>query len=369
MHAAIQHRAQSFRHHRAHSGKSLGDGIRPQRQHRPRFRLAQRRAHSAGMAAHQIHLQFANLFAGNPHGGELAETGIDAIYRLVRGDQPLDHRARCQHLFARRRSQLHRRAIENDAIQNFTTEIFAVYLNRAHEFCGSRCAEMRGAKRFCGREVLAIFFGKRFRPPQAIADDVHRIAGGQQLAGRLMHDFVAEFHRAPLRGQHASAHQEHVIKSRGPFVTAMRVRHHDVTIVFGFHLFIFKAELPAQFHAPHFKPSEIISVIDHTHLVRLGVTHTNCGLGVIHGRSEVYQRTENVLERCVNREITRRRRKSGVLNSPSIWGCASPGRKPALRENLPCRGWRHFPAWPARFPAQFPFRHSAAAGAWFSASS
>src|SRR5271154_1463241 len=135
---------------------------------------------------------------------------------------------------------------------------------------------------FQGREVLAVFFRQGFWPPLLVAENVQRVSGREHFARFLMHDFVAEFHGAPLRRQNLGAHHQQIVKTRGPLETAVRIGDHDVTVILAFHFFIFKSQLAAQIHAAHFEPGEIIAVVHHSHLVRFGVAHTNCSFAVFH---------------------------------------------------------------------------------------
>ena len=163
MHPGVQHRAQSFRHHRTHARKSLRDRIRAQQQHGARFVLAERCAHTARVAAHQVDLQFANLLARNTHRSHFPEAGVDAIHGVVRRNQPLDHRARRQHPFLRLRSQLHFRAFENHAVKLREIEMFAVKLNCAHKCAGFPSREC--AVSFRAGKYLRYFSGNDFGRP------------------------------------------------------------------------------------------------------------------------------------------------------------------------------------------------------------
>ncbi len=116
MHFPIQHRAKRLRHNRTHPRQPLGNCIRSQHQHRPRFMLSQRRTHSTGVAANQIQLQLPYLVARNSHRRHLPESGIHAIHGRIRFHQSFNHRTRCVHPLARCRRKLHLRAIENDGI-------------------------------------------------------------------------------------------------------------------------------------------------------------------------------------------------------------------------------------------------------------
>src|SRR5262245_26227961 len=69
------------------------------------------------------------------------------------------------------------------------------------------------------------------------------------------------------------AHGELIIVLCRSFVAAARIGDSDKTTVTLLHVTIRKTELPQHLHPTNFKPYKIISVINHTHLVGLGVTH------------------------------------------------------------------------------------------------
>src|ERR1700722_5431520 len=67
----------------------------------------------------------------------------------------------------------------------------------------------------------------------------------------------------------------------------MRVGNNDEAVVFGLHAFVLETELAAEFHAADLKPGEIISVVNHTHLVGFGVAHAHCGFCVVRHRRKI----------------------------------------------------------------------------------
>jgi hypothetical protein len=103
-----------------------------QHEHRPRFRLRERRTHPARVAANQIHLQLPYLVARNSHRRHLSESSVHAVHRRIRFHEPFNHRTRCVHLLARHRRKLHLGGIENDGIKLRERQMFAVDLNLIH---------------------------------------------------------------------------------------------------------------------------------------------------------------------------------------------------------------------------------------------
>src|SRR5438105_53363 len=70
-----------------------------------------------------------------------------------------------------------------------------------------------------------------------------------------------------------------VIIVGGSLIAATTLRHHDVQAIFFLHILIGETMLAAEISAANLEPYEIIRVIDDPHLVRLGVTHAQRGIG------------------------------------------------------------------------------------------
>src|ERR1019366_9438343 len=68
-----------------------------------------------------------------------------------------------------------------------------------------------------------------------------------------------------------SAHYDLVIIVHGSLVAAAGIDYGDEAVVFALHIFIAETELAEKFHASHFKPDEMIGVIDDSHLVGFGI--------------------------------------------------------------------------------------------------
>src|SRR5277367_4488937 len=101
------------------------------------------------------------------------------------------------------------------------------------------------------RQILSIFFGKRFRLAETVANYVCRFARCNRFPRALMNNLVAEANRAALRRRHPRANRQQIIKSCGALVTALRLCNDEEAVVLCFHFLIFEAELAAEFHAPH----------------------------------------------------------------------------------------------------------------------
>ena len=101
MNAMIQHPRQQLRDPHPNATMSLGQHIRSQQKHCSHFGFRQWLADSGGMTAHQVALQRGQFFQWNPHLGQLAESGIDAVGRLAARHDRLDHAPRSPHPLAR----------------------------------------------------------------------------------------------------------------------------------------------------------------------------------------------------------------------------------------------------------------------------
>ena len=88
--ATVQHFAKCVDDDGPHAGMSLCQRIRPQQHHGASLRDRKRFADSDRVRAHQVDLQFANLFAGNAYVAESAHAGGDGIGDFVAGDYFID---------------------------------------------------------------------------------------------------------------------------------------------------------------------------------------------------------------------------------------------------------------------------------------
>src|SRR6202158_5824609 len=67
------------------------------------------------------------------------------------------------------------------------------------------------------------------------------------------------------------AHYNLVIIVYGSLVAAAGIDYGNEAVVFALHIFVAEAQLAEEFHTSHFKPDEMIGVIDDAHLVGFGV--------------------------------------------------------------------------------------------------
>ena len=155
-----------------------------------------------------------------------------------------------------------------------------------------------------------------------IGDDVRGLTFGQQLARLRPSQFVSEADRSRPDMFQARAHDDFVIIVHGSLVAAAGIDDRDEAAVFALHIFIAEAELAQKFRPAHFKPDEMIGVIDDAHLIGLGVAHADA--------SFIHRRCRRLV--AIGRSID----AGGRLIGPSILVCAfrgttaMPSRKSAL---------------------------------------
>src|SRR5690349_13212869 len=69
------------------------------------------------------------------------------------------------------------------------------------------------------------------------------------------------------------AHDNLVVISGRRLVAATSVDHRNEAVVLPLHVTVGKTQLAHIFHAPDLKPDEVIGMIDHPHLIGLGIAH------------------------------------------------------------------------------------------------
>src|ERR1019366_1082308 len=131
-----------------------------------------------------------------------------------------------------------------------------------------------GAAYGCAKH-FHVFLGQRAGLHFRIGDDVRGLAFGQQLARIHFPQFVPEVDYLLPDMFQIRAHDDLVIIVYRSLIAAAGIDYGDKAIVFALHIFIGKAELAEEFHSPHFKPDEMIGVIDDAHLVGFGVADAN----------------------------------------------------------------------------------------------
>src|ERR1700681_697836 len=96
------------------------------------------------------------------------------------------------------------------------------------------------------------------------------LALGQQLASLRAAQLVSEAdHFLPHMFQ-VRAHYDLVIIVYGSLVAAAGIDNGNEAVVVALHILVAEAELAEEFHASHFKPDEMIGVIDDPQLLGFG---------------------------------------------------------------------------------------------------
>ena len=126
--AAVEHFAERVDDDGAHTGITFGKRVCPQQHHGASFGNGQRLADADSMRAHEIHLQLADLIAGDAHVAEFAHASGDGIRQLIVCDQRVHHGARPVDRFARIRRQQHRAAVASarDFTHRFESQVVTV---------------------------------------------------------------------------------------------------------------------------------------------------------------------------------------------------------------------------------------------------
>ena len=83
MHAPIDHVAEEVDDFGAHARSAGGERVGAEDKDRPHDVFRQRWSDADGMATHEIPLQRAEVVMGDANGREVAESGVDAVDRIV----------------------------------------------------------------------------------------------------------------------------------------------------------------------------------------------------------------------------------------------------------------------------------------------
>src|SRR5581483_7674 len=126
-------------------------------------------------------------------------------------------------------------------------------------------------------EHLPVRLGQGAAVQVGVRNDVSGFAFRQQRAIGLADDLVPEVEQRISYVFQPGAYQDAVVvPGRGP-KPAARVYYGNEASIRDFHFFVSEAELAKQLYATNLKPDQIVRVVDHAHLVGLGVTHPQTG--------------------------------------------------------------------------------------------
>lgn len=126
---------------------------------------------------------------------------------------------------------------------------------------------------FRGGEEVEIFIGQADWPEIAAQKNVPGTAGSHAAAfhGHL----IVEGDKAAADVGDFREDDHLIVKARRTHVTAVRLRDRQKDAVFNFHFAVTKADRLAVFHASHFHPDQVVGVVNHAHLIGLGVSDPN----------------------------------------------------------------------------------------------
>src|SRR4029077_2116421 len=133
-----------------------------------------------------------------------------------------------------------------------------------------------GAANGCAKH-FHIFLRQHAGSHSRIGDDVRGLAFGQQLTSLRAAQLISKSdHLLPHMFQ-ICAHNNLVIIVHGSLVAALGIDYGDEAVFFPLHIFIAEAKLAEEFDTSHFKPDEMIGVIDDAHLVGFGISDADAG--------------------------------------------------------------------------------------------
>ena len=95
----IQHLDEKLDDLQPDPAETQGENIGTEQHHRAHFRLGERAADAAGMAADEIDLELLQFVRGNVHVGQFSEAGADTVNDGAPCDDLLHHSARSTYRF------------------------------------------------------------------------------------------------------------------------------------------------------------------------------------------------------------------------------------------------------------------------------
>src|SRR5579864_9243395 len=118
-----------------------------------------------------------------------------------------------------------------------------------------------------------VFFWDRANFHLQIHNNVRGLSFGQQQTVADANQFIAEVHQRLAHVPQIRADKHLIVVTGRRFVAAASVHDRDAAAIILFHFTIRKTQLSQKFHPSHFKPDKVIRVIDHAHLIGLGVAY------------------------------------------------------------------------------------------------
>ena len=106
-------------------------------------------------------------------------------------------------------------------------------------------------------------------------DDVDGSPLREQYGAAL--DPVRKLDDAALGSRHFGLNDDFIVVSSRSVIAAIRFSHREISVFFPFEIAIGESTFPAKISAAYFHPDQVIRVIDHSHLVRFGITNAEAG--------------------------------------------------------------------------------------------
>src|SRR5208283_5982193 len=107
---------------------------------------------------------------------------------------------------------------------------------------------------------------------------VYRLALGQQRAVLVTSDFIAEVQERSTNLYQPRPDDHQIVVAGRRLVAAAYFYHGEVHTATLLHLAISESELAHHLHPADFEPDDEVRVLDHSHLVGLGVADAHFGL-------------------------------------------------------------------------------------------
>jgi hypothetical protein len=129
-------------------------------------------------------------------------------------------------------------------------------------------------------EMAEIGFGDGLDLPFGVNAEVFCLSFNQALPGPFADNLISEADRTPPQGLEGGPHRDQLVVPRRPAVFARCLSNHQAVALF-FQFKVIKTPLATIFRSAHFKPDEVIGVVDHPHAVGLRIADSQVKLYTI----------------------------------------------------------------------------------------
>jgi hypothetical protein len=125
-----------------------------------------------------------------------------------------------------------------------------------------------------------IGLGDGLDPPFGINAEVFGLPFYQDLPGPFADNLISEADRTPSQGLEGGPYRNQLVVLRRPSVFARCLGNHQAVALF-FQFKIIKIPLATIFRSAHFKPDEVVGVVNHPHAVSLRIADSQVKLHTI----------------------------------------------------------------------------------------